>query len=219
MSMVSHDLRTPLTSVAGFLQLLPMGVYGNLAAPAMSEANVAEGQVEQLIMLINDLLDLEKLEAGKLELSKSKVDLEDVVDAALDTVFSLAEARGVKLIFEGCEVDVVADNERLKQAISKMLASVIRLSSKGERLAIVVKPVQNSNAIRIRFSARQLSLPADSLSTIFEPFQRLEIPSWSGTLGLGLTLSRAIAVQHGGVCGVEHGAHGGGTTLWLQIPN
>lgn len=72
-AMVSHDLRTPLTSVAGFLQLLPMGVYGELAAKAVGEVNLAEGQVEQLIMLINDLLDLEKLEAGKLEMSRAQV--------------------------------------------------------------------------------------------------------------------------------------------------
>ncbi|CAN5393044.1 hypothetical protein BH10CYA1_BH10CYA1_47590 [soil metagenome] len=218
-SMVSHDLRTPLTSVSGFLQLLPMGVYGQIAAPAINEANVAEGQVEQLILLINDLLDLEKLEAGKLELSRTKVSLEDVIDAGLDTVFGLAELRGVELIFEGCEVDVIGDSERLKQAISKMLASVIRLSSSGDTLDVIVEPGQNSKAVQIAFKARRLSLPADKLSTIFEPFQRLEIPSWNGTLGLGLTLARAIAVQHGGVCGAECGASGGGTTLWLQLPS
>ncbi len=217
-SMVSHDLRTPLTSVSGFLQLLPMGVYGQIAEPAIAEGKAAEGQVEQLIMLINDLLDLEKLEAGKLEMSKAKVVLEDVIDAALDTVFNLAQFRGVELIFEGCEVDVVADGERLKQAISKMLATILKLSIEGEKLDIVVETAPDSKAILISFKANRLSLPPEKLSTIFEPFQRLEIPSSSGTLGLGLTLSRAIAVQHGGLCGAEPGASGGGTTLWMQIP-
>ncbi|MBI2810964.1 MAG: HAMP domain-containing histidine kinase [Candidatus Melainabacteria bacterium] len=217
-SMVSHDLRTPLTSVGGFLQLLPMGVYGQLATQAITEASVAEAQVEQLIMLINDLLDLEKLEAGKLEMLKTKLILEDIIDAAVETVFSLAQMRGVELVFEGCQIDVFGDSERLKQAISKMLASLIRLSADGETLDIIVDSEQDSKTVQIRFRARRLSFPSENLSAIFEPFQRLEIPSWSGTLGLGLTLSRAIATQHGGVCGAECSASGGGTTLWLQLP-
>jgi signal transduction histidine kinase len=170
-------------------------------------------------MLINDLLDLEKLEAGKVEMSKTKVVLEDVIDAALDTVFGLAESRGVEIVFEGCEVEVLGDGERLQQAFSKILACVIRLSSRGEKLDIVVEPTENATAVQVGFKARRLSLPPEKLSTIFDPFQRVETPLLSGTLGLGLTLSRAIALQHGGVCRAECGASGGGTTLWLQIPN
>jgi K+-sensing histidine kinase KdpD len=116
-----------------------------------------------------------------------------------------------------------------------MVTGLMRLCSRGERLDIVVETAQDSGLSAhaksatntfIRFKARRLSLPAEELSTIFEPFQHLEIPSLNGTLGLGLTLARAIAVQHGGTCGADsgargadYGASGGGTTLWLQIPN
>jgi PAS domain S-box-containing protein len=220
-AMVSHDLRTPLTSVAGFLQLLPMGVYGELTAPAVGEVNLAEGQVEQLIMLINDLLDLEKLEAGKLEMSRSEVVLEDVIDSALDTVFSLAEIRQVELMFEGCEIEVLADGERLKQAFSKILSCMLRICSQGDTLDILVEPEAKSGAAVVKFRARKLTLPQENLASIFEPFQRLKLASFDGSLGLGLTLARAIMLQHGGTCRaideeVQGKSHG--TTLALQLP-
>lgn len=220
-AMVSHDLRTPLTSVAGFLQLLPMGVYGELAAKAVGEVNLAEGQVEQLIMLINDLLDLEKLEAGKLEMSRAQVVLEDIIDSALDTVYSLAEIRQVELMFEGCEVGVVADGERLKQAFSKILTCMLRICSKGDTLDVLVEPEPRSGCATVKFRARELAVPEDNLVTIFEPFQRLKLASFDGSLGLGLTLARAITIQHGGSCrAFDEESHGkrSGTILALQLP-
>ncbi len=217
-AMVSHELRTPLTSVAGFLQLLPMGVYGQIEDNAVNEASRAEGHVDQLIMLINDLLDLEKLEAGKLEMAKAKVVLEDVIDAALDSVYSLAEVLKVAVMFEGCEVDVVADSERLRQAISKMLTCMLRLCSEGETIDVVVDSMESDKAVTICLNTRTLAIPPAKLQFIFEPFQQLELPSLSGSLGLGLTLSRAIALQHGGTCGANPAANGG-TSIWLQLPN
>jgi signal transduction histidine kinase len=216
-AMVSHELRTPLTSVAGFLQLLPMGVYGSLEPVAVNEAGRAEMQVEQLIMLINDLLDLEKLEAGKLALSKTKVFLEDIIDAALDSVYGLAELQNVEVMFEGCEVNIVADSERLRQAISKMLTCMLKLCPKGGTLNVIVSS-GSGNEVTIGLSNPSLSISAEKLQTIFEPFQHLGVPGLSGSLGLGLTLSRAIAVQHGGICGASSAADGGGTSLWLKLP-
>jgi PAS domain S-box-containing protein len=217
-AMVSHELRTPLTSVAGFLQLLPMGVYGQIESKAINEASRAEGQVDQLIMLINELLDLEKLEAGKLEMAKAKVSLEDVIDSALDSVCSLAEMMNVAVMFEGCEVDVVADRERLRQAISKMLTCMLRLCSEGETIDVVVDSMLSDEAVTICLNTRSLAIPREKLQFIFEPFQQVELPSLSRSLGLGLTLSRAIALQHGGSCGANPAANGG-TSIWLQLPN
>lgn len=215
-AMVSHDLRTPLTSVAGFLQLLPMGVYGPIESGAIDQVELAQAQVDQLIMLINDLLDLEKLEAGKLEMAKSNVLLEDVIDEAVDSVYSLAEVLSIAVMFEGCEVGVLADSERLKQAFSKLLTCLLRLCSAGDTIDVVVKPLPEK-VVNVCLNARNLAISDDKLQNIFEPFQQLELPTTSGSLGLGLTLSRAIASQHGGTCGATVTSNGG-TSLWLQIP-
>lgn len=215
-AMVSHDLRTPLTSVAGFLQLLPMGVYGAIEPSAIKQAENAESHVEQLIMLINDLLDLEKMEAGKLEMVRDNILLEDVIDDAIDSVYTLAEVLSIAIMFEGCEIGVAADRERLKQAVSKLLTCLMRLCPTGDTIDVVVKP-SPEQAVNICLNTHSLSIPDDKLQHIFEPFQQLNLPTTSGSLGLGLTLSRAIASQHGGTCGANAAANGG-TSLWLQIP-
>lgn len=215
-AMVSHELRTPLTSVAGFLQLLPMGVYGQIAGPAVDDAKVAEEHVEQLIMLINDLLDLEKLEAGKLEMTRTQISLEDAIDSALDSVYSLAETLHVPVLFEGCQVSLRADGDRLQQAISKMLNCLLRVSPAGDTINIVVEEA-GDKTVAIMIRSAKLDLSHEKMQSMFEPFQQLDLPEAGGSLGLGLPLARAIVAQHGGACGATKGA-AGGTTLWMQFP-
>lgn len=212
-AMVSHDLRTPLTSVAGFLQLLPMGVYGQLNSLALSEAESAEQQVEQLIMLINDLLDLEKLQAGKLDFVKTPCALEDIIDAALDTVYGLAEQRQISVIFEGCEVEVLADGDRLRQSLQKVMNSLLRACTAGETIDICAIKAPNRSTSEIQVHAHRLTLSDDQLVRLFEPFQRFDLPHLSGSLGLGLTLARAIVLQHGGAVSARCAAETGGTIV------
>ena len=214
-AMVSHELRTPLTSVAGFLQLLPMGVYGQISSPAIEQTSQAEAHVDQLIMLINDLLDLEKLQAGKLKMVRSRIVLEDVIDETVDSVCSLAESLGISVLFEGCQIDVIGDGNRLQQALSKMLTCLLRLCPAGETVSIVVEGA--GKAVTTRLITNSLDIPDDQLQSIFEPFQQLDLPTTKGSLGLGLPLAQAIAVQHGGTCGATK-AGNSGTSLWLQIP-
>ncbi|MFA7339199.1 MAG: histidine kinase dimerization/phospho-acceptor domain-containing protein [Candidatus Obscuribacterales bacterium] len=218
LAMVSHDLRTPLTSVAGFLHMLPMGVYGQVNNTIIESTKVAVDEVEHLIALINDLLDLEKLRAGQLDMRISQFDVEDVIDAAVDATYSLADDLMVSVIFEGCDGKIAADQERLQQAITKSLEGLLRLSEQGDTINIVVTMVSanRSKAYTIAFNSERLSIQNTVLSKLFEPFQPIELPSGSISLGLSLPLAQAIILSHGGTCGVSQ--QNGGLSLWLTLP-
>ena len=218
LAMVSHDLRTPLTSVAGFLHMLPMGVYGELNNAIVASTKVAEDEVELLIALINDLLDLEKLRAGQLDLRVTQFDLEDVIDSAVDALYSLADAVMVSVIFEGCEGKIAADQERLQQAITKTLEGLLRLCEPGDTINISVTMVITNlkKAYTIAFNSEKLVLQNTPLAKLFEPFQPIELASGSISLGLRLPLAQAIVLSHGGTCGASQ--HSGGLSLWLTLP-
>ncbi len=218
LAMVSHDLRTPLTSVAGFLHMLPMGVYGELNNAIVASTKVAEDEVELLIALINDLLDLEKLRAGQLDLRVTQFDLEDVIDSAVDALYNLADAVMVSVIFEGCEGKIAADQDRLQQAITKTLEGLLRLCEPGDTINISVTMVITNlkKAYTIAFNSEKLVLQNNPLAKLFEPFQPIELSSGSISLGLRLPLAQAIVLSHGGTCGASQ--HSGGLSLWLTLP-
>ncbi len=218
-AMVSHELRTPLSSVSMFLELLEMGVFGGSNEGVAKDLKFASRQTEEVIMLINDLLDLEKLEANKLELVKSECEIEDLIDKAVEAMAPTLDAAEVNLHFEGAEEHVVVDPERITQAVTKMLSSIIRLTPTGEAIVIDVVETEEG-AIQIRLNVAGLRIPEEQVETIFERFQQISLPSireGSG-LGLGLALSRAIIQQHGGTVGLTS-SEAGGTTFWINLPD
>ncbi|CAN5499899.1 hypothetical protein BH11CYA1_BH11CYA1_33280 [soil metagenome] len=222
-AMVSHDLRTPLTSVAGFFHMLPLGVYGQFGSAIVDETKSAEKQVEELITLINDLLDLEKLKAGQLEMRATKSNLEDLLDSAVELAAPLAEELGVRILFDGCptEISVDGDSDRLKQALVRVIVSAVRLSPNGTdslspmgtvRLEVKVELLESGErVVIIDLRVHGLQLSEDLLETIFEPFQAVNL-----NLGLALPLARAIINNSGGACGFADDEHD--LVLWLQLP-
>ncbi|MDZ4835328.1 MAG: histidine kinase dimerization/phospho-acceptor domain-containing protein [Candidatus Melainabacteria bacterium] len=218
-AMVSHELRTPLSSVSMFLELLEMGVFGSSNEKIAGDLKYAGSQTDEVIMLINDLLDLEKLEANKLELVKSDCEIEDVIDKAVEAMANTIDAADVLLHFEGAEERALVDPERITQALTKMLSSVIRLTPQGETITIDTTTTAQS-AIEIRLNVPTLRIPDEQVETIFERFQQISLPALrEGTgLGLGLALSRAIIQQHGGSVGLLS-EETTGTTFWINIPN
>jgi len=229
-AMVSHDLRTPLTSVAGFLHMLPMGVYGQLAQPVIDSTRAAENQVEQLISLINDLLDLEKLRAGQLDMRMTLVDLEDVIDAAVDAVYTAADDQMISLLFEGCQAKVTGDLERLQQAVTRALEAVIKISRQGETITVAATNNPLEKTVSVFITTEHLDIPPAILPNLFEPFQPVDLPGGSISLGLGLPLTRAIIAAHGGACGaaltgrlknsaeLADASSGPGLSLLIKLP-
>lgn len=216
-AMVSHDLKTPLSSVQGILGLIAARAFGDLSDRGMQLVGTAEVQVERLIKLISDLLLVEKLEAGKFDLSCEELQIEDIVQQALDTVRSQAESRGVELSLEIENTRVEADALRMVQVLVNLLSNAIKFSPPNGK--VTVSSGVEEEWVVVRVSDQGRGVPEKARSRIFDRFKQVEDSDSreKGGTGLGLAICKQIIESHGGKIGVES-EEGKGSTFWIRIP-
>ncbi|MBV8174278.1 MAG: HAMP domain-containing histidine kinase, partial [Verrucomicrobia bacterium] len=169
-AMISHDLRSPLTSIQFILTMIAGGTYGNLSESGVSRAKAAESSAERLINLINTLLDLEKMEAGMLNMQLADVSLSTIVKRSVEAIDSLAEQAGINVEVQQADVNVKADADRLVQVLVNLVSNAIKFSPKGSSIAISIKNVPNFVEVRVTDQGR--GIPADQLSSVFDRFQQ-----------------------------------------------
>ncbi|MBZ4419227.1 ATP-binding protein [Myxococcus sp. RHSTA-1-4] len=217
-STVSHELRTPLTSIRGSLGLLEGGIVGELPPQALDMVRIARTNTERLIRLINDILDLEKMDAGKLELKLAPLECAEWVEAALSGVRGMADTAGVPL---RSEVEgaprVKGDRDRLIQVLTNLVSNAVKFSPRGAPVTVRVREEAGG---RVRFSVvdQGPGIPAEQRGRLFGRFQQLDgsdTRSKGGT-GLGLAISQAIVDQHGGRIEVES-EEGKGSTFTFSL--
>ncbi|NUQ74885.1 MAG: PAS domain S-box protein, partial [Polyangiaceae bacterium] len=204
-STVSHELRTPLTSIRGALGLLDGGVVGTLPPEAQEVVQIAIANSERLVRLINELLELDKMEAGKLELHLQNIDPAKLVTAALEGIRGMADQAGIKL---SGSIDVRGvvrgDWDRLIQVLTNLLSNAIKFSPEGGRVHVNVERVSRAG---LRFSVvdEGPGVPPDQLHKLFKKFQQLDSSDsrQKGGTGLGLAISKALVEHHGGTIGVD----------------
>ena len=216
-AIVSHDLRSPLTSVQGVLTLLSTGVYGELNDYGQSKLEVADRSIATLIKLINDLLDIEKMKAGKQELHIEAIRISEVVNASVDSMRGLAEQRKIEIDIKDSDALVLADRDRLHQVVANILSNSIKFSPDGSIITISILEIKDS--VEVRIQDRGPGIPEKYRATIFESFEQVEDPEAKrkGGTGLGLAICKAIIGQHGGTLGVES-EEGQGSTFWFRVP-
>ncbi|NOK09825.1 ATP-binding protein [Corallococcus exercitus] len=199
-STVSHELRTPLTSIRGSLGLLENGIVGELPSQALDMVRIARTNTERLIRLINDILDLEKMESGMLELKLQPQPAQDLVEATLAGVQGMAEAAHVSLRsdVEGAP-QVKGDRDRLIQVLTNLVSNAIKFSPQGASVVVAAGLTADG---RVRFSVTDQGsgIPEEKLPRLFGRFQQLDASDTrsKGGTGLGLAISQAIVEQHGG---------------------
>jgi PAS domain S-box-containing protein len=217
-STVSHELRTPLTSIAGSLGLVASGAAGPLPEKAARLVGIAQSNSQRLVRLINDILDLEKLESGKLSFIFAPIDLTDVARRAIDGVSGYADQLGVELVLDETEpVPVNGDTDRLVQVVTNLLSNAVKFSSRGG--AVTVHVVSDGTQARLSVIDRGPGVPENFRDRIFSRFAQADgsdARGKSGT-GLGLYIAKEIAERHGGRLWFQSPAEGG-ATFHLDLP-
>jgi PAS domain S-box-containing protein len=215
---VSHELRTPLTSIRGSLSLLSSGVLGSLPDEAMDVVAIAERNTLRLITLINDILDLERLESGQMEVQIVPTSLRTVVDRALEAVRSFANEEGVALVSSVPEIQVLGDGDRLVQVLVNLLSNAVKFSERG--LSVAVEAEGRDGDVLVRVVDRGRGIPAAALARLFQRFQQVEASDsrQKGGTGLGLAICKVIIEQHDGEIGVDS-EPGRGSTFWFRVPS
>ena len=217
-SMVSHDLRTPLTSVQASLTLLSEGVLGTLPMKAYKEITNAENNTTRLIGLINDLLDIEKMEAGQLRLDSHLVEVFPLFEHSANTVKAFAEKQKVDIKAIDTDLEIYADGDRIVQVLINLLSNAIKFSPPES--TITLEAVQVEDRVELRVIDQGRGIPESLMSSMFQRFQQVDQIADSkvkkGT-GLGLAICKNLVELHGGTIGVRS-VEGKGSTFWFQIP-
>jgi PAS domain S-box-containing protein len=216
-STVSHELRTPLTSIRGSLTLLSVGALGGLPEQAMKVVHIAERNTIRLIGLINDILDIEKLEAGKMDMVFQDVDITSVLERSVESVKTFADNNGVVLEMVPSHIHVNADGDRLVQVIVNLMSNACKFSPKGATVTVRVDEIPNW--IEVKVIDRGRGIPAKFKNLLFQRFQQVEASDAKrkGGTGLGLAICKGIIEAHGGTIGVDS-EEGKGSVFWFRIP-
>jgi signal transduction histidine kinase len=225
LSLASHELKTPLTSVIGYAELLN-DHDRDLGADQRKEfTRRLKGEAEQLLGLIEDILDLTRLETGKIELKRSRVTLNELCRAAVDTVRALARKHEIGIIedYEREEDMILVDEVKIRQALVNLCVNAIKFSpAKGE---IRVSSRQEGESVLIEITDQGPGVSVEESAQIFTLFGQGHRKSTQGSsgLGIGLHLVKRIVELHGGTVGVRSGSGVGmnanmGSTFWVQLP-
>ena len=218
-SVVSHELRTPLTSIRGSLGLLASGLIGPLSAQAQHMLDIAVKNTDRLVALINDILDVERIDSGKALMQKQDCDAADLMVQAVETVQAMADKAGVSISMTPFNVRLFADPNRIIQVFTNLLSNAIKFSPAGGK--ICMDAAQRGDQIQFRVQDEGRGIPPDKIESIFERFQQVDASDSreKGGTGLGLAICRGIAHQHNGRIWAESGPeHGTGSTFFFTIP-
>jgi len=201
---VSHELRTPLTSIRGSLSLLTGGALGELPDEARDVVVIAERNTVRLITLINDILDLERLEAGKMELHLEPTPLGPVIDQSVDSVRAFADQQGIELKVVATSARVFGDGDRLVQVLVNLISNAVKFSPRGG--SVTTSVVEKDGAAEVRVEDQGRGIPANQLEAIFGRFKQVEAADsrQKGGTGLGLAICKAIVEQHAGTIDRAH---------------
>ena len=213
-AMVSHDLRSPLSAIQGALELVNADVYGEISAKGKSRVRDAEYECVRLLSLINELLDIEKIEAGMMEMNKETADLAELVVRGSESVKLLAEAKNVRIEVFGAHALAPVDSERLVQVFVNLFSNAVKYSPQGGTISVNIEEKDGRATIKIQDQGP--GIPKQLQESVFDRFKQAH-GGGSGTSGLGLAICKAIVEAHDGKIGVVSEV-GNGSLFWLQLP-
>ncbi|MEX0271384.1 PAS domain S-box protein, partial [Leptolyngbyaceae cyanobacterium UHCC 1019] len=226
-SIVSHELRTPLTAIRGSLGLLAAGVYDQKPEKGKRMVQVAAQQSDRLVRLVNDILDLQRLESGRIKLTMQACDATVLMQQSVDTMRPGAEQNQIQLLVTSLPIQVWAAPDSIIQTLTNLLSNAIKFSNPGSKIWLSVEmknegnsqfPILNSHAL-FTLQDEGRGIPTEKLEVIFERFQQVDASDSreKGGTGLGLAICRKIIEQHEGRIWAES-VLGKGSTFYFTLP-
>lgn len=215
--MVTHDLRTPLTSIDASLKIIGSGIVGQLSEKASRQISIAKRSTERLLNLINDLLDIERLETGNFPLDRKSVSTRLVIESAVESVKALANEKGIPVIGDEVDLTVLADPARIEQVLINLISNAIKFSPDGA--SVEVKAADLGKQVEFKVIDHGRGVPPEYQTVIFERFGQVkqeDSKRGKGT-GLGLPICKALVLAHDGEIGLLS-QDGQGSTFWFRLP-
>ena len=218
-STVSHELRTPLTSIRGSLGLIAGGVAGDMPEAVKNRVGSAKNNCERLIRLINDILDREKIESGKMRLDLQVVDIRQLVRQALVAIEGFAGQHQVQVLLQAPDelLQVRLDSDRMIQVLTNLLSNAVKFSP--PQGAVQVKVARVTQGVRVEVADQGPGVPKEFRSRIFQKFSQADSSDTrqKGGTGLGLNISKMLVEKMGGHIGFDNQA-GAGATFFFEMP-
>jgi PAS domain S-box-containing protein len=218
---MSHELRTPLNAIIGFADLLHGGIVGPVDAQQREFLGDILTSSRHLLQLINDVLDITRVESGMLEIAPEPVELARVIGEVRDILRDTASDRRLELELE-LAADLgsaTVDPAKLSQILYNYVSNAIKFTPEGGRVTIRAVPVPGGEAFRVEVEDTGVGIASADLRYLFVAFRQLDASTakrYPGA-GLGLALTKRLAEAHGGKVGV-HSVHGAGSTFWVELP-
>ncbi|OSO86992.1 transcriptional regulator [Cylindrospermopsis raciborskii CENA303] len=223
-SVVSHELRTPLTSIHGSLGMLTSGLLSTTSEQGKRLLQIATDSTERLVRLINDILDIERIESGKVKMERENCDLRDLINSAINIMQALADKAGVSLSIQNSNsssnsssIQLWADPDRIIQTLTNLFSNAIKFSEPGSTVYLMTELQKDQVLVTVQDTGR--GIPEDKLESIFERFQQVDSSdsrNHDGT-GLGLAICKSIVQQHGGKIWVKS-VLGQGSSFYFTLP-
>jgi signal transduction histidine kinase len=219
---MSHELRTPLNSILGFADVILEGLDGPLTENMDNDLRLIQKNGQHLLHLINDVLDMAKIESGRMNLHPEKFRLHDVLEEVTHITSTLASDRGTAMIIEESsdwDLEIVADNTRLRQVMINLVNNAIKFTENGT-IRMSTKLLEGARAL-ITVQDTGIGIPPDKLESVFQEFTQVDSSTTrkAGGTGLGLPISRRLVELHGGHLWAESsGVDGEGTTFLVELP-
>ncbi|MGB3615433.1 MAG: PAS domain S-box protein [Elainellaceae cyanobacterium] len=217
-SVVGHELRTPLTSIHGALELLASNGLGPLTPQAHKFTTIALKNTQRLIRLINDVLDLERLELGQQAMTMASCSIGELMLQAAEGMQPLANDKTLQIHVEPLHIRLWLNSDAIIQVLANLLSNAIKFSPTGAAIKLSASECKDGTIVQVKDDGR--GIPADKLTSIFERFRQVDASDSRqlGGTGLGLAICKTIVHRHGGKIWVESTV-GEGSTFYFTLPN
>jgi signal transduction histidine kinase len=218
---MSHELRTPLNSILGFAQVILEGLDGPLTPDMSNDLGLIDKNGQHLLILINEILDMAKIEAGRLSLSPEPVNLRSLLEDVVESTASLAREKSLYLRIdseEQADVTLMLDYTRMRQVFINLIGNATKFTDKG---GVSITCEKQASKVSIRFNDTGIGIPPNKLDMIFEQFSQVDTSTTrkAGGTGLGLPISRRLVELHGGrLFATSTGVEGEGSVFTVELP-